>query len=87
MGFFRVELGKNLLLIEDNVAWATPGTFTVSHNVPCPVEGGGPECGGSSTSTTPFEFGAVHYHYVDPSHNRAAVQRRLHNRAEFAARG
>ena len=28
MGFFRIELGKNLLGIEGNVAWATPGTFT-----------------------------------------------------------
>ena len=28
MGFFRVELGNNLLGIENNIAWATPGTFT-----------------------------------------------------------
>lgn len=28
MGFFRIELGKNLLGIEANVVWATPGTFT-----------------------------------------------------------
>ena len=28
MGFFRIELGKNLLGIEGNVAWATPGNFT-----------------------------------------------------------
>lgn len=29
MGFFRVELGKYLLMIESNVAWATPGTFSM----------------------------------------------------------
>ena len=29
MGFFRIELGKNLLGIEANVVWATPGTFTI----------------------------------------------------------
>lgn len=28
MGFFRVELGKNLLGIENNIAWATPGHFS-----------------------------------------------------------
>ena len=76
MGYFRVELGKNLLLIEDNVAWATPGMFTVSHNVPCPVEGGGPDCGSTSRSRSRPTDAAVQY-YVDPSHDRAAVQRRL----------
>jgi cathepsin X len=29
MGFFRIELGKNLLGIEGNIAWALPGTFSV----------------------------------------------------------
>jgi hypothetical protein len=28
MGFFRVELGKNLLGIESKIIWATPGNFT-----------------------------------------------------------
>jgi cathepsin X len=31
MGFFRIELGKNSLGIEDDVAWATPKTWT-EHN-------------------------------------------------------
>jgi len=31
LGFFRIELGKNLLMIESNVAWATPGAYTVSN--------------------------------------------------------
>lgn len=38
MGFFRVELGKNLLGIEGHVAWATPGAFTVL-NFPCNEDG------------------------------------------------
>ena len=28
MGFFRIELGRNLLGIEDNFAWATPAQWT-----------------------------------------------------------
>jgi cathepsin X len=27
--FFRVELGKNLLMIESNIAWVTPKSFSV----------------------------------------------------------
>lgn len=27
-GFFRIELGRNLLGVEENFAWATPGTWT-----------------------------------------------------------
>lgn len=30
MGFFRIELGRNLLGIEDNFAWATPAQWTAS---------------------------------------------------------
>lgn len=29
MGFFRIELGKNLLMIESNTAWVTPKSFSV----------------------------------------------------------
>lgn len=29
LGFFRIELGKNLLGIETHITWSTPGTFTV----------------------------------------------------------
>lgn len=28
LGFFRIELGRNLLGVEENFAWATPGTWT-----------------------------------------------------------
>jgi hypothetical protein len=69
MGYFRIELGKNLLMIESNVAWATPGTFTV-HNVPCSVKGD--------------DCVAGHLTYVDPSRDIAAVQRRLRQHARAA---
>jgi hypothetical protein len=29
MGHMRLEMGKNLLGIESDIAWATPGEFTV----------------------------------------------------------
>jgi cathepsin X len=65
MGFFRVELGKNLLMIESNVAWATPGTFsTVKYPCSKGKDGGDTNC-------------LAHHEYVDPSHDLAAVQRRL----------
>ena len=38
MGYVRVETGKNLLGIEGEVAWATPGSFTVN-NFPCSEDG------------------------------------------------
>jgi hypothetical protein len=69
MGYFRVELGKNLLMIESNIAWATPGTFTV-HNVPCSVEGDDCDAG--------------HHTFVDPSRDVASVHRRLRQHASGA---
>lgn len=38
MGFFRIATGGNLLGIEGEVAWATPGQFTVE-NFPCAEDG------------------------------------------------
>ena len=38
LGFFRIELGKNLLGIESHVSWATPGSFTIN-NFPCFKDG------------------------------------------------
>jgi cathepsin X len=55
MGFFRVELGINLLLIESNIAWATPGTYS-EWNVPCSAAGD--DCQPPSMTT---------HVYVDPS--------------------
>jgi hypothetical protein len=43
MGFARIVAGKNMMGIEDNVAWVTPGTFTVT-NTPCSENG--KLCGG-----------------------------------------
>ena len=56
MGFFYVEMGKNLLGIESEVSWATPGICT-EHNFPCDEDG--TNCSPSSTTTDHI--------YVDPS--------------------
>ena len=56
LGFFRVELGKNLLMIESNIAWASPGTFSTWRS-----GGGG---GGDGRGVA---GGLVHHEYVDPS--------------------
>jgi hypothetical protein len=32
MGFFRIELGRNLLGVEENFAWATPKTWRIQSN-------------------------------------------------------
>jgi|AntRauTorckE5430_2_1112549.scaffolds.fasta_scaffold07196_1 cathepsin X len=42
MGFFRIELGRNLLGIESNLAWATPEMWS-TNNVPCNEDGS--KCG------------------------------------------
>jgi len=57
MGFFRVEMGHNLMSIESNVAWATPGWYS-EENVPCAEDGA--NCG---------SHGWTGHHYVDPSHH------------------
>jgi len=67
MGFFRVEMGKNLLMIESKITWATPGTFTTS-NYPCTALGEG--C-------------MVSHDYIDPSKDIKAVQRRLRGHGAF----
>jgi len=64
MGYFRIEMGNNLLGIEGEVAWATPGSFTVN-NFPCSEDG---------KNCHPNQ--GVQY-YVDPSEDVEAVQRRL----------
>jgi cathepsin X len=63
MGFFRIELGSNVLGIEESAVWATPGRFTV-HNYSCNEDG-------SNCSPT-----SVHQ-YVDPSNHIASIQRRM----------
>ena len=65
MGYFRILAGHNSLGIEMDVAWATPGQFTV-HNFPCYEDGA--NCNGGATTT---QF------YEDPSKNVEMVHARL----------
>jgi cathepsin X len=69
MGFMRIEAGKNLLGIEGEVAWATPGSFT-TQNFPCSEDG--------KNCKIEEPVGAViTQQYVDPSTDVATIQRRL----------
>lgn len=43
MGYAKIVAGKNMMGIEDHVAWVTPGTWT-AENVPCSEDG--KMCGG-----------------------------------------
>jgi len=63
MGYFRIAMGGNLLGIEGEVAWATPGAFTIN-NFPCSEDG--KNCNSNGVQ-----------YYVDPSEDVEAVQRRL----------
>ncbi len=38
MGYIRIAIGKNILGVESEGAWATPGTWT-ENNVPCFEDG------------------------------------------------
>lgn len=67
MGYLRIETGKNLLGIEGEVAWATPGTFTV-HNFPCSEDG--------KNCVVQRDPVSTHF-YQDPSKNVNAVKGRL----------
>lgn len=35
LGFFRIEMGRNLLMIESNIAWAIPGSYSTSCGREC----------------------------------------------------
>ncbi len=63
MGFARVVMGKNMLGLEDHVAWVTPGEFTVQ-NVPCSEDG--KECGGEEQNHGK-KMRFVAQKYEDPS--------------------
>jgi cathepsin X len=69
MGYMRIEAGKNLLGIEGEVAWATPGSFTV-HNFPCS------EDGKNCVIDKPHEPVSTQV-YQDPSTNLEALNGRL----------
>ena len=66
MGYMRLATGQNLLGIEGEVAWATPGSFTV-HNFPCSEDG--KNCVRREVVSTEV--------YQDPSADVASVHRRL----------
>ena len=68
LGYVRVKAGKNILGIEGEVAWATPGAFTV-HNFPCHEDG----------KNCDFHKGpsVMTQHYVDPSENKAGLEEHL----------
>jgi len=67
MGFARIAAGKNMMGIEDGVAWATPGSFTVMNEVPCNEDGS--ICGGQiqNHGDAPIVRKFVGQTYVDPS--------------------
>ena len=67
MGYMRLETGKNMLGIEGEVAWVTPGAFTI-HNYPCAENGANCVVDGAGMTT---QF------YQDPFHNIAVVHERL----------
>lgn len=69
MGYMRLEAGKNLLGIESEIAWATPGSFTV-HNFPCSEDG--KNC--VNKHDKPVVATQV---YEDPSTNIPALHERL----------
>lgn len=65
MGFFRVLMGQNVLGLEGEIAWATPGRWT-EVNFPCDEDG--KNC---QIDRNHVEF------YRDPSLDLTAVKRRL----------
>ena len=68
-GFFRVATGKNMLNIESDIGWATPGSYT-THNVPCDEDGA--TCGGVTNGGNKMMFEGAEY--VDPSVYLAATK-------------
>ena len=68
MGYVRVEAGKNILGIEGEVAWATPGAYTI-HNFPC--HEGGKNCDFHDKPAIQTQY------YVDPSKDKTTLEERL----------
>jgi len=69
MGFAKIAAGKNMLGLEDNVAWVTPSSFTIQNSLPCSEDGA--ECGGMDQTDKPpaagFNWYGQKFEYVDPS--------------------
>lgn len=72
MGFVRVKMGSNILGLEGEVAWATPGAWT-EVNYPCSEDG--KNCREYYPTNDGSGWGTMFY--KDPSHDVLAVQRRL----------
>lgn len=70
MGYFRIKAGENILGIEEEIVWATPGQFTIT-NYPCNEDG-------SDCSRT-----GIAQMYTDPSSNLEQIQRRLASHRSF----
>lgn len=70
MGYFRIELGHNVLGIESEVSWATPFQWT-EMNYPCSEDG--KNCGPDDPNVPHMGAQA----YVDPSKDVDSVKRRL----------
>jgi cathepsin X len=68
-GFFRIVMGRNSLGIESEVAWASPGDFTIN-NYPCNEDAS--NCGGAERAQQMMSAS-----YIDPSNNPTALLRRL----------
>lgn len=66
MGFFRIEMGKNILGIESQAIWATPKSWT-EINQPC--DENGENCIENDNQTISY--------YVDPSTNISTEQKGL----------
>jgi len=72
MGFFRIgPIGRNVLGVESEVVWATPGQWT-EHNVPCWEDGSNCQRNQSQSITA---------YYVDPSHEKSTQEILLKRRA------
>ena len=74
LGFFRIELGKNLLGIESHISWAVPGSYSVT-NFPCLKDGSNcmpKKKKHESMTTTTTEY------FIDPSkHPERIMKQRL----------
>lgn len=65
MGYFRIVMGKNALGIESEVAWATPGPFTIQ-NFPCYEDGSNcnDEANSASNNMKSHQYIDPYFHYM-----------------------
>jgi hypothetical protein len=68
MGFFNIVMGKNALGIEMEIAWATPGAFTIE-NFPCNEDGSNCQTDGSGMQALVYE---------DPSKDPERIKAKRH---------